>query len=195
MNAMSNSSPNNDFSYQDLSCHDLSNQNFSHYLFIGTKLNGSNLSHCNFNGANLKDSQLCGANLTDASLCGAKLHNAKLNGANLFQANLAGANLTGSDLRCCILKKVKLSNTILNDVKVENAVFEGCDGLTEDMKHHLKTRGAILKNSASKAENIRWYIQYVAVPILVALISAGIFLKPHNITPLPANAINQKLDK
>ncbi|WP_392533118.1 hypothetical protein [Nostoc sp. C117] len=91
-----------------------------------------------------------------------------------------------------------MSNTILNDVKVENAVFEGCDGLTEDMKHQLKIRGAILKNSASKAENIRWYVQYVAVPILVAFISGGIFLKPlkpQNITPLPANATNQELYK
>ena len=128
-------------------------------------------------------------------MCGAKLHNAKLNGANLFQANLAGANLTGSDLRCSILRKVKLSNTILSDVKVENAVFEGCDGLTEDMKYDLKNRGAILKNSASKAENIRWCVQYVAVPILVALIGAGIFLKPYNKTPLSPKPTNQELYK
>ncbi len=80
-------------------------------------------------------------------------------------------------------------------MKVENAVFEGCDGLTEDMKHQLKIRGAILKNSASKAENIRWYVQYVAVPILVALISAGIFLKPHNKTPSFPKATNQELYK
>jgi uncharacterized protein YjbI with pentapeptide repeats len=182
MNFFANNSSNNDFSQQDLSYHDLSNYNLSHNLFIGTKLNGCNLSYSNLNGANLKNTQLCGADLTGASLCGAKLHHAKLNGANLCQANLAGANLTGSDLRYATLKKVKLNDTIFNDVKVENAVFESCDGLTEDIKRTLKNRGAIFKDSISEAGNIRWYIQYVAVPILVALIGAGVFLKPQNDT-------------
>lgn len=182
MNLFANNSANNDFSQQDLSYHDLSHCNFSHNLFIETKLNGCNLSYCNLNGANLKNAQLCGAVLTGASLCGAELHNARLNRAKLCQANLSGANLTGSNLRYATLKKVKLSDTIFNDVKVENAIFESCDGLTEDIKRTLKNRGAIFKDSISEVGNIRWYIQYVVVPILVALIGAGIFLKPQNDT-------------
>lgn len=191
MNYTPNNTSNNDLSYQDCSGCNWRNRNFSHHVFKETKLNGGDLSHCNINGSNLQNAQLCGTNLTNASLCGADLLNARLNGANLYQANLTGANLTGADLRCANLRKANLNKTTFDNTNVEDAVLEGCNGLTDELKRDLKSRGAILICSTSNVEYIKWWVRYVAVPIFVALIGVSFFLKPSQESLSPTAPIKE----
>jgi len=164
---------NHDWSEQDLSSQDLSNKNFSHHNLTRTNLNGSDLSNCCLNGANLQDAHIHGANLTYATLCGAKLPNAKLNGADLRWADLTGADLGEADLRRCNFRDAKLRNTNLSGAKVQGALFQSCEGLTEDLKHDLKNRGAIFKDTTSRVHDIRWWVQFVIVPLAVASIGGG----------------------
>lgn len=164
---------NDDLSYQDLSDRNLSNSNRSHYNLTGANLSGSDLSHCNLNGTNLQDARLYGASLKYATLCGTRLHNAKLSGADLCNADLTGAELVGADLRRCNFKNAKFSNTDLSDANVQGADFSGSNGLTEEAKRELKNRGAIFKNSVSRTQNLKWYVQFVIVPLTVACIGGG----------------------
>lgn len=173
---MANSKPpsnNDDLSYQNLSERDLSNSNRSYYNLTGANLSGSDLSHCNFNGTNLQDARLYGVSLKHATLCGTRLQNAKLNGADLCNADLTGAELAGADLRRCNFKSAKFSNTNLSGANVQGAYFSESKGLTEDAKRELKKRGAIFKDSASRVQNIKWYMQFVIVPLTVACIGGG----------------------
>lgn len=154
---------NNDFSYQDCNGCDWRNKNFSHHVFVGTKINGGNLSNCKLNGARFNDAQLCGTNLTNASLCGANLLNANLNGADLHQADLTGADLRQADLR-----NSKLNHTNFSGANVQGAQFKGSIGLTEDIKRDFKARGAIF--DYAPVIDVKWLMQYVIIPLAVALL-------------------------
>jgi hypothetical protein len=161
------------FCHEDLSGRNLSNRDLRNFKFIGTQLNGCDMSYAKLNGAKLPDARLCGANLTGAKLCGAQLPDANLNGADLRRADLNGAYLQRADLR-----NTKLSDTNLSGANVQGTKFGGSIGLTEDMKRDLRNRGAIFKDSAVgdnsplKAD-IKWWMQFVFVPLIGILIGSG----------------------
>ncbi|MDY7013286.1 MAG: pentapeptide repeat-containing protein [Cyanobacteriota bacterium] len=157
---------------QNFNGQDLSNRDFNHRNFAGTSFNGSDLSHVKLNGANLQDVQLCGANLTEAKLCGAQLPGAKLSGATLGRANLTGADLVGADLRRADFSHAKLSDANFSNANVQGANFGGSIGLSEEAKLDLKNRGAVFNHSAHPPD-AKWWVQFVVVPISVALVGSG----------------------
>ncbi|TBR59453.1 hypothetical protein B4U84_00455 [Westiellopsis prolifica IICB1] len=167
---MRQNAPNN-FFHMDLSGHDMSNCDLSGSNLIGAQLNGSNLRNTKLNGSKLQDSQLRGADLKDAKLCGAQLSDADLSGSDLRRADL-----TGADLRRANLANAKLDDVNLNGANVQGAIFQASTGLTEDIKHALKNRGADFKNSSVvKFDSVdaKWWIQYVVVPLIVTFIGGG----------------------
>lgn len=181
------------FVHEDLSGRDLSNRDLRNFKLMGTQLNGCNLSHARLNGAKLPDAQLCGVNLTEAKLCGAQLPDANLNGADLRRADLNGADLRRADLR-----NANFSDTHLTGANVQGANFAGSIGLTEDMKRDLKRGGAIFQDSAAGGNSllkidVRWWIQYVIVPLIGILIGSGgivaIITAPRNRHPSPPTSV------
>ncbi|BAY62370.1 pentapeptide repeat protein [Calothrix brevissima NIES-22] len=161
----------NNFSHMDLNGHDMSNRDLSRYNIIGAQLNGSNLSNTKLNGAKMQNAQLRGADLKDAKLCGVQLSDADLSGSDLRRADLNGA-----DLRRANLANAKLDDANLNGANVQGAIFQASTGLTEDIKHALKNRGADFKNSSVvklDSVDIKWWIQYVLVPLIIAFIGSG----------------------
>ncbi len=152
----------------DWSGRNLSNRDLSGSNLTGAQLNGADLSNARLNGAKLRDAQLRGANLTEAELCGTHLTNVNLNGANLRRADLTGADLRRADLR-----NTNLRDTNLSGADVRGAKFKGSNGLTEDVKHDLKDGGAIFHQDMLGVVDTRWWIQYVIVPLTVALIGGG----------------------
>lgn len=151
----------------DWSGRNLSNRDLSGLNLTGAQLNGADLSNARLNGAKLRDAQLRGANLTEAELCGTHLTNVNLNGANLRRADF-----TGADLRRADLGNTNLSDTNLSGTDVRGANFKGSNGLTEDVKRDLKNGGAIFQDVLEVADT-KWWIQYVIVPLTVALIGGG----------------------
>mgnify|MGYP001799834808 CR=1 FL=1 len=154
-------------SEQDLSGCNLSNRDLSSLNLTGARLNGADLSNTRLNGAKLRGAQLRGVNLTEAELYGTELANANLNGANLRRADLSGADLRRADLR-----NANLSDTNLSGADVQGAKFKSCNKLTEDARRNLKDRGAIFQD-VLEVPDTRWWIQYVIVPLSVALIGGG----------------------
>jgi uncharacterized protein YjbI with pentapeptide repeats len=77
--------------------------------FVGTNLQGANLSHVPFTGADFTNASLTSANLDGADLTGANLTSANLTGASMAGTILTGANLTGT-----IFNGVDLSTTIFD---------------------------------------------------------------------------------
>ena len=121
-------------------------------------LNGTNLTRANLIDAILTDSNLYDANLIDAILSGANLYGAyliraNLNGAyliranldsaHLIDANLTDANLYGANLRSANLKGANLKGVYLEDANVEQAQFGNHQGIDEEMKTDLISRGAV----------------------------------------------------
>ncbi|MEC4814193.1 MAG: pentapeptide repeat-containing protein [Scytonema sp. PMC 1069.18] len=161
----------NDFSYQDWNGCDHKNQDLSHYILTGTQINGSDLRGCILNGAKLQNAQLCGTDLTNASLRGADLRDANLQYTKLSGVNLSGANVQGT-------------------------LFKGSTGLTEETKRELKTRDAIFDDSVPRTTNLKWWIQYVLIPLITLLLgSSGIvgvleYLKKQSSTsPIPSPTV------
>jgi hypothetical protein len=120
--------------------------------FLGTNLNGTDLSNAqledsNFRGAILTDADLSNANLSRCSFRGADLSGAYLEGATLTQvdfrkSSLALANLIGADLQGADLWGATLHNVNLSGAKVKNAHFGDNPGLTPSQKSWLLENGA-----------------------------------------------------
>jgi uncharacterized protein YjbI with pentapeptide repeats len=157
----------NDFSYQDWNGCDRKNQDLSYHIFIGTKINGSDLRGCVLNGSKLQNAQLCGTDLRNASLRGANLCNANLNGADLREAIFTGADLSHANLQ-----NTRLNGVDFNGANVQSALLAGSSGLTKEVKESLKNRGAIFSDSLTTT-NIKWWIQYVLIPLSAITIGSG----------------------
>ncbi|NET72987.1 MAG: pentapeptide repeat-containing protein, partial [Sphaerospermopsis sp. SIO1G2] len=157
----------------------------------GANLSGRDLRNCNFtnvtaNGADFSRAMLNGANFYGAEMRGVDLSKAILCGADLSESNLSGADLQRSDLSGAILYRANLSNADLTDIDldgatVQDAKFINCQGLNQEMANVLKSRGEIVENTISsnpekQERDTKWWIQYVIVPLIAALISSGVVM-------------------
>lgn len=111
----------------------------------GVVLYGASLSRANLDDANLNGVNFCSANLNSASFNGASLCKANFYGADLNRANLCEANFYGANLNSANLKKTNFTNTNLEDAKVKKAKFGNNQGIDEQMKADLISRGAIFE--------------------------------------------------
>ena len=131
---------------------DFAGGNFLANNLNNIQLSGANLHRTNFRGAVLTDADLSEANLSYSKLSGADLSGAYLENANLSHANLrsasrAVANLIGADLSYANLTDVNLTNTNFTEAKVSKALFGNNEGLSEQMKVNLISRGAIFDDA------------------------------------------------
>jgi uncharacterized protein YjbI with pentapeptide repeats len=138
----------------------------------GKDMGGQDLSDKHLSNFNLKDTILNGSILCRVHLSGANLTNAQLRGANLNDADLRGTNLFAADLRGSNLKGVDFSGAILEKVKIEGAELSGNTGLNQEVRSQWKKQGANFKDETTITKS-QWWIQYVVIPILVALISSS----------------------
>ena len=143
----------------------LNSANLREANLSGANLMDSYLNSTNLTRANLIDAMLTDSNLYDARLCDAILSGANLNGAYLIRANLNGAyliranlhsahlidanltdaNLYGANLRSANLKGANLKGIYIKDANVEDAQFGSNQGIDEEMKADLISRGAVFE--------------------------------------------------
>jgi hypothetical protein len=90
----------------------------------------------------LAGSDLSQISLKNGNLKGADLRKANFTGTDLSYADLSYADLTEANLSCADLSYANLANTILTNANVDNAIFQGNQGLSSAMQHHLSDRGA-----------------------------------------------------
>ena len=132
----------------NLSGTDLSGANLWGADLSGTNLKRVDLSEADLSGANLKradirDSNLSGANLRRVDLIEADLSRANLSGANLSRVNFRGANLCKTNFRGANLRRSDLRETDFTEAIVELARFGLNQGISQDMKQYLISRGAV----------------------------------------------------
>ena len=129
----------------------LNDANLHNAILYDSNLEGASivnayLKKVNFNNANLINSYLMDTCLEEANLNGANLYGANLINSNLYGANLYGANLIDANLKNANLKNAFLEGVNFKDVKVNNARFGNNEGIDEDMKADLMSRGAIFED-------------------------------------------------
>jgi hypothetical protein len=139
----------------------------------GKCLAGGNLSDKCLNNFNLKDTILNGATLYRVNFNGANLTGAQLKGADLTGAELRGANLTGADLQGAKLRCVDFSGSNLTRVIVKDAELSANIGLSQELLAEWKKQGAKCEAYLVEQPQSRWWLQFVVIPIIVALISSG----------------------
>lgn len=165
--------PSHDFARKKLNGLNLSGRDFRNCNFREATLNGADCIRTMFNGTNFENAEMRGMNLDNTTLCG----------ANLYGADLSGSNLQYTDFSGAILEKSNFSNTDLTNINldgaiVKNAKFIGCRGLNQEIADDLKRRGAIVEDKVSlnqkkRGKDVKWWVQYVFVPLLISLISSG----------------------
>lgn len=146
----------------DLKDANLSNANLSNAWLVDADLSSVNLSGVYLWNANLTNAKLLGANLSRAYISSTQLRNANLSNADLRDtnlsdaklkgANLSNVNLSGANLNCANLMNTNLTNTNLNGAKVKNARLGWNQGLSLEIKLHLKQQGAIFEDEQSVSE-------------------------------------------
>ncbi len=132
----------------NLSKTDLSGANLWGADLSGTILREANLSEADLSGANLwradlRKSNLTFTNLRRVDLSEADLSGADLNGANLTRANFRGTNLSNTNFRGANLRSSDLRETDFTGAIVELAKFGSNQGISQNMKQNLISRGAI----------------------------------------------------
>jgi uncharacterized protein YjbI with pentapeptide repeats len=140
--------------------------------FAGKDLAGQNLSEKPFGNFNLRGTMFNGAILCRVNFNGANLSNAQLRGADLTGAELRGANLTGADLEGANLRGVDFSGATLTKVIVKGAELSANIGLSKELLAEWKKQGAKCEGYFEQPQS-RWWLQFVLIPILVALIGSG----------------------
>jgi uncharacterized protein YjbI with pentapeptide repeats len=146
---------------------------FNKYIFSRAILNGADLSNSTFKGADFQKAEMRGVILTNALLYGANLSYADLSGADLRCSDLRGAILFGANL-----SSTKLGKVNLNGADVREAILTQSKGLEIDVINDLKQRGAIFENTlnlhnSSNNERKKWWLQFIVIPVVIALIGAG----------------------
>jgi uncharacterized protein YjbI with pentapeptide repeats len=146
----------------------LSGGSFQHLNLQNISLNGADMSGADFTATNFQKAQLRGVNLTNATLCGANLGGADLSGSDLSGANLRGADLTGANL----------SDIDWTGAYLQGAKFSRCRGIEQSV------------------EDRKWWLQFIVIPIVVALISASVAIVTNtngkSKDPVPHSPIEQQ---
>jgi uncharacterized protein YjbI with pentapeptide repeats len=185
-----------DWAGRDIQGENLIGGEFDKYIFNRAILNGADLSNSTFKGANFQKAEMRGVILTNALLYGANLSYADLSGADLRCSDLRGAILFGANL-----SNTKLSKVNLNGADVRNAILIQSHGLESEIINDLKQRGAIFENALnlhnlSNDEHKKWWLQFIVIPIVIALIGAGaaiINISSSINRMIPSSFIQQKL--
>jgi uncharacterized protein YjbI with pentapeptide repeats len=161
----------------------LSGGSFQHLNLQNISLNGADMSGADFTATNFQNAQLRGVNLTKATLCGANLGGADLSGSDLSGANLRGADLTGANL----------SDIDWTGAYLQGAKFSRCRGIEQSVIEKLKKQGEI---KPSPVEDRKWWLQFIVIPILVALISASVAIVTNtngkSKDPVPHSPVEQQ---
>ena len=110
-------------------------------ILINAKLKRIDLSGADLSGKHLPGSYMSiyenGADLSYADLSGANLIKANLSCTDLSHANFSRANLSDANLT-----EANLSQIILDEAIVSNTRFKNNEGMTEELKSDLESRGA-----------------------------------------------------
>jgi uncharacterized protein YjbI with pentapeptide repeats len=176
-----------DWTGKNIQGENLAGRQFNKYIFSCARLNGADLSNSALKGANFQKAEMRGVNLTNAQLYGADLSFADLSGADLRRADLRGAILFGTNL-----SSTKLSEVDLSGANVREAILSRSSGLESEDISDLKQRGAIFESTlnlhhSAKDERKKWWLQFIIMPLLIALIGAGVAIV--NISSNPNRAM------